>query len=595
MMKAHEMNRSNANRLIEWLIFCLIAFPAALVSRNQGLELGRLIDTDSYNRLNRVEAIRESGEWLHHVPRDNAGHPTPVHWSHALDLMILGFSHIPAFWSSRSDSLMAAGAVIGPLSILTLAWASMVLVRELLGLNREPLLVGVMIAASPTILSYGALGRADYHVLLPAVAVAMIGLLVRADRSESKLPAERSTFLNRDSFLSGLFAGIGIWISPEAFPFAVAAWAMATLLDIERTKTWNRFSKNWSLGFLISIVAAWIGDPPYGGLSAVEIDRISRPFVELALGLTLVTFLGAHGLRLWCQNASLWKASVLHGLIGTVFLGLWLAIYPDAARGTQGIFSPEMTLRVWSKLSELQPMNDWSSFVEFGLFPCLATIMVLSAIPFRLFSRPLVVLHLLLLLFVLAITVKHIRFAVYLQAWAVILAGTGWYAMSNVEAVLWRRALIRIACFLLLFGHMVAAPWVQEKNSKSASAENWNRRMLSRDLEPFAGQIALVPINQSPESIYYSRCICTAGPYHRAESKMAMSLDAFEEKSWDSLPESFSRTGATVVIVFDASSFKEGSLGAALKAGITPSWLRLVADGEDRGYRIYQLQPNVAL
>ena len=49
------------------------------------------------------------------------------------------------------------------------------------------------------------------------------------------------------------------------------------------------------------------------------------------------------------------------------------------------------------------------------------------------------------------------------------------------------------------------------------------------------------------------------------------------------------------MIVFDASSFKEGSLGAALKAGITPNWLRLVADGEDRGYRIYQVLAPASL
>ncbi|MFM8406421.1 MAG: hypothetical protein ACKN94_03785 [Pirellulaceae bacterium] len=585
------------NRLIEWLLFCLIPAPAFFVGWKHGANNRLLIDTDSYNRVNRVEAILETGRWLHQVPRDNGGASIPIHWSHALDGWIVGFSRCLAPWVHSRDAVLAAGAVIGPLSILALAWAAMSLVRRATGLQREALLAGILIAASPAIASYGALGRADYHVLLPAVAIAMFALLLQCPSSNTTTSTSNPGFQEQvtghfGAFVSGLLGGIGIWISPEAFPFAMAAWAMATLMDIERTGGWDQSSCRWSSGFLVAILAAWIADPPSGGLLAIEIDRLSRPYVELAIGLTLVTFVGAAILRPKSQRWTVWGSSLLHGMLGTACMGLWLAIYPDAARGTQGIFSKAMTERVWSKLAELQPLDDWSRWTESGLFPCLAIALTLSAIPLRFFRRPLVVLHLMLLLFVVAITAKHVRFAVYLQTWAAILSASGWYWATRFPVAPWRQAIWGSACLLLVFGPIAVAPWLRSTGSSSPPASNWSRSTLAKDLEPFAGKIVLVPINQSPEAIYYSRCVCTAGPYHRAEVKMAESLDAFEEKQWASAPLSFQRTGASLVLIFQANRFPQGSLGSALQSGTCPDWLRPIGGGTEHGYRIYQLRPR---
>lgn len=590
-----EKRLDRLNLSIEWLLFCLIPAPAFFVGWKHGAKDQLLIDTDSYNRINRVEAILESGRWLHHVPRDNGGESIPIHWSHALDAWIISFRRCLVPWVASPDALLAAGAVIGPLSVLALAWAAMSLVRRVTGLQREALLAGILIAASPAIASYGALGRADYHVLLPAIAIAMFAILLpfpssRTPTSTDNPGFEKAAVFHSRALLSGLLGGVGIWISPEAFPFAMAAWAMATLMDVEQSRGWHASSRGWTLGFLIATVAAWIADPPSGGLAAIEIDRLSRPYVELAVGLALVTFTGAEYLRPKCQRSTVWQSSLLHGLLGTAFLGLWIALYPDAARGTQGIFSKEMTERVWSKLAELQPMDDLSSWTESGLFPCLAIALILPAIPLGLYRRPLVVLHLMLLLFVLLITAKHVRFAVYLQTWAAILASAGWYAATRPLAPPWRKAVMGTACFLLILGPIAASPWLRSTRPNNPLARNWSRSMLSGDLEPFAGQIALVPINQSPEVIYYSHCICTAGPYHRAESKMAQSLDAFEEKQWDSPPLSFRRTGASLVLVFQANRFSKASLGAALQSGTPPDWLRPIAEGKERGYRIYQVR-----
>jgi hypothetical protein len=588
------------NLPIEWLLFCLIPAPSFFVGWKHGAKDHLLIDTDSYNRVNRVEAILETGRWLHHVPRDNGGESIPIHWSHALDGWIVGFSRCLAPWVHSSDAVLAAGAVIGPLSVLALAWAAMSLVRRATGLQREALLAGILIAASPAIASYGALGRADYHVLLPAVAIAMFALLIPPPSSNTTTSTpnrliEKPATFHFGPLLSGLLGGIGIWISPEAFPFAMAAWAMATLIDVEQVKGWHASTRRWTFGFLFAILAAWIADPPSGGLAALEIDRLSKPYVELAAGLALLTFTGAAIVRPNCQRWTVWGSSVLHGVLGSVFLGLWLAIYPDAARGTQGIFSKEMTERVWSKLAELQPMNGWSSWAESGLFPCLAIALTLFAVPLRLYRRPVVVLHWLLLLFVVAITAKHVRFAVYLQSWAAILAAMGWYAATQSPTGPWRKVMIGMACLLLIFGPIAVVPWLRSTAPSDPLASHWSRSMLTSDLKPFAGQIALVPINQSPEVIYYSRCICTSGPYHRAESKMAQSLDALEERQWASIPQSFHRTGASLVLVFQANRFPKGSLGAALQSGTPPDWLRPIADGKERGYRIYQVLAPASL
>jgi hypothetical protein len=125
------------NLPIEWLLFCLIPAPSFFVGWKHGAKDHLLIDTDSYNRVNRVEAILETGRWLHHVPRDNGGESIPIHWSHALDGWIVGFSRCLAPWVHSSDAVLAAGAVIGPLSVLALAWAAMSLVRRATGGNPD--------------------------------------------------------------------------------------------------------------------------------------------------------------------------------------------------------------------------------------------------------------------------------------------------------------------------------------------------------------------------------------------------------------------------------------------------------------------------
>ncbi len=76
---------------------------------------------------------------------------------------------------------------------------------------------------------------------------------------------------------------------------------------------------------------------------------------------------------------------------------------------------------------------------------------------------------------------------------------------------------------------------------------------------------------------------------------MAQSLDAFEERQWASIPQSFHPTGASLVLVFQANRFPKGSLGAALQSGTPPDWLRPIADGKERGYRIYQVLASASL
>jgi hypothetical protein len=116
-----------------------------------------------------------------------------------------------------------------------------------------------------------------------------------------------------------------------------------------------------AFGFTVIAAAAWLLDPPNGGLLSIEVDRLSLPYVLLgplllaaAKALRRVNLPGA-GRRL----AALLGAGVLAGV-------LWLAAFPELAQGIAPETPIEVQRLIWGNNVEYRPLATPLRLIAFG-------------------------------------------------------------------------------------------------------------------------------------------------------------------------------------------------------------------------------------
>ena len=242
---------------------------------------GSLPNPDSFTRVNRILASIETGHVLSYVPRDNSGIPVPLHWSDLLDIAILALALplIPHF--GLADALRLGGAMIGPLTVAAFSLSAMYAVRVATGQWRLAAVAGVSSALGTGALSYGALGRADHHVLLATLATLTLAFAWRASADGAR-PAR----------IAGFIAAMGMWISPEMLPFSLIGWAITITGDGMRAGRIGERATGYALVNLVVLAIALLVDPPAHGLWAPEIDRLSRPFLELAAMMAAASLIG---------------------------------------------------------------------------------------------------------------------------------------------------------------------------------------------------------------------------------------------------------------------------------------------------------------
>jgi asparagine N-glycosylation enzyme membrane subunit Stt3 len=562
------------------VIIILACAATSLVAGNlQGVFDGKLIDTDSYARVSRIEAMVEAGRALHHTPRDNSGLNIGLHWTHLLDGLILLLSLPLRLFFPLGESLRLAGAAIGPLSTALVALAAYQAVRLAAGSGRHAVTAAVLAALAPGVVAYGAFGRADHHIMLAAIAVLMPALAYAAGSFGRRLAP---------AIAAGALGGLGVWISPEALPFLLFAWGIAALRDVDAERRVGPRALALAAGHLAVLALALLVDPPASGRLALEVDRLSLPYVELGAGMLVVPLILR---RFVPAAASPWLAAILAGAILAVPLIAWVVHYPGVLKGAGGIFSAEAIERVWQYVAEMRPVRSLENLGLMIALPALVLVMSVGALLWRT-RTPMALLLAAFAVFLLYIGVKHVRFAMYLQLAAVVALGVVIEIVTRREdARAWR--LVLIAAWLgLLVGPFALSSALPSDKSMERQGGSCDPRSLTRALEPLAGQIVLTPFSDAPEVLYFTRAIMVAGPYHRAERLIIRSLDAFDETTFAglSMPASFAATQARAVLICTKDRVKQGTLWAALKDGRPPDWLVERLLDAKSGYRLYVLR-----
>jgi hypothetical protein len=527
---------------------------------------------DSYTRVLRLLASVQAGQILHHVPGDNSGAVVPLHWTHLLDGMIL-LCALPLLpFMPLSEALRLAGAAIGPVTTAAAGVAAMYALRLLSGRATGATTAGVLVVFSTNVFCYAAFGRADHHVLMGALAIATLVL--------AHVSAERG---QRAAGAAGIAAALGVWTSPEAMPFALLGWAFAILADTRRDRRIGRRATAFAAAYLVVLTAALLLDPPPAGLLHVEMDRLSRPFVEQAALMLAGTLIGARAV----PAAGTWPAALWGAAVATAALAPWIVVHPDLLAGARGIFSDEGWRRIWADNAEIKSSFSSLGYFAFFFAQPLAILLVAMAVLARHRRDPAAVLALVGILFLLYIGAKHVRLAIYPQFAAAVAAGILLARWTNILQTTRRRMVTALGTLLLAVAPMLGLAAFSSTVSTVAE-KSCTPRAAAHDLAPLGGKIVLSPFMDGPELMWFASVHTVAGPYHRAERHILDSLDAYAARDFRAgMPEPFRKTGAVAVLVCPTQPQEPGSLGEALSRGDPPAWLAERPIAASSGYRLY--------
>jgi hypothetical protein len=241
-------------------------------------------------------------------------------------------------------ALFGAGVAIGPLAAGALGVALAFAARPF-SKARFLWLVPAVAALLPGLHRLALPGMVDDRTLLLALIALTAGLLARGWNGDTGW-----------AFLAGLAGGVAIWLTPEAVPLVLSAYAMLLFRWVQEPIGIGLAAG--AAGFFDVLGFGFAVGPPPGGYGVVAIDRLSVVYVVMAL-LLLIGALGLWRLQRWRQVRSRRVAGI--GLMAGLLLG-WVALFPKLLPAACGILNP----------MNLPPVHGVTDLLVFSLPGALA-------------------------------------------------------------------------------------------------------------------------------------------------------------------------------------------------------------------------------
>lgn len=553
-----------------------------------------LINPDSYMRLVRLRETLEAHRPVDIVAGDGSGHGTLLHWSHLLDSLVCLLAAPFSLVLDPAAALHLAAVLAAPISIGALGYAVAWTAAPFAGARHLLWLGSVLAALSPAIHSYGMAGVLHHHVPILVATVMAAGYAARIITGQAKPGA---------GLALGAWGAVAIWLTPEAMPLVLLVFGGLWLAWVTAP---GRTDISASIGaagaaFLLVIAAAFAVDPPYAGYTSVEIDRLSILFVGLAfavMGSAGSTILidratAAHRLR---ASARPWAAI----LAGASCFALWVAAFPVVLHGTGGMLSAADWHAFMDHINEMQPVKSAADALQFlltGMFAALS----LSWLALR--HRSVVLCYVALCGFAMvALGWTHVRFAAYPETIAAIMLpiaitqlerhASGWRESSLVLA-----RLAAIALFILVprAGTLPGLSHAAQA-SEAGVAKSCKVASLAGMLAPYAGEVVLANVNDSPELLYRTHVLTVGSLYHRGITGFLRLRAAWRSGPSASVPPAVAATDASLVLFCPSAKrspliadLPPDTLLDRLNREAVPHWLQQVAADPASGNVLYRI------
>jgi len=543
-------------------------------------------------RLVRIRGALEHGAWFGYtVARDASGQGIDTQWAHELDIGILLLRAPLALVLPPDSALFWAGALVGPLCVgllgLLCAWAVAPLAQA-----KWRWVAALAVALAPAIVSYGRLGGATHHIAIVAWVVGSWGAGGRA--------AFGSAW---GGVLLGVFSALGIWLTPEAMPFAMMAFGVVFLAWLVRpSAAIAQALARAGTGLLLLLALAFLLDPPPAGYGAVELDRLSVIFLCLAALVCALCWLPRlPGLSGWSPPT---RVATL-GIAGAAAVALWLALFPGYLGGLTGLMSAEEAQSLIPDNAEWQPLDSPALFLAWAGPGALAA---LAALLLALRGRG----NAAALLWAYAgagclacvgFATLHIRFTPYESAAGAMMLPI---LLSRVQAGTepWR-ILLRpglIAAFLILpsiAARLYEAPATYSElgANEPGSLPRCPVPAAVQLLKPYAGAVVAADPNIGPELLYRTD-VEIVGSIYLWNIAAAMRLRAvWRARDLDGVAAELRAANAQYVLAcrgIRRAPFVDGpetTLFDRLNRGDPPDWLHPAAEAKGSGWTLYAVPP----
>lgn len=572
---------------------------------------GSLMGPDEYMRVIRVAELRDGGGWYDNViERGNAPYGDTLHWTRPMDIVLLSGATLLSPFMPADKALFITGVVISPLlALLTcfaIAWAA----SPLLGRDRSILAVFLFLV-QPGIVAYSLAGRSDHHALLFLLTALVIGGTIRTIGT-------RPT--TRTALGTGAIYGLAIWVSVEMTLLVALCQATAAYAWIRFPHAKARTQLLAAGAFVATSVVALLAERPHTKFFAIEYDRVSIPYLAVAVLVCAV----------WATAAMLEDRKSLVGQIryripvigGAACAGLivLVVLFPDFASGPFGVMDPRI-LPIWHEhVRELKPLlpdsvEHTGEFLFFlgGVILCLPYVLAMAwrrrndASDFRWLLFAVIIAT----YFVLSL--KHFRFGPFAElasamALADMIARLVDWSERRLDMI--RRVLVTgTGSLALMFGGLIAGSYLLALSAEASETKTGPECKIAaiapalNDPKTLGAEPLVVAalLDYGPEILYRSPHAVVSAPYHRNGAGIWDSHRLFAAPDEAETRAIVSRRGVGLLLVCPAGkekrffNYEAGSknLYSRLIDGDTPSWLTPVDTGleDTTGFRLFRVRP----
>lgn len=520
-----QLKRNALTPMLFFLVIVVITLQTANYLSNFEKIAANILnmDYDGYWHLLRVKEIHDTGIWENHVNyRGNAPFGERIHWTHAMDLVLLAGAHAGALFSNFDTGLRWSGVVVGPFFYMLTLLVITIFGRNLLG-EKKWIYLGLLFAMNPFLVNgVYSVNRPDHHCLVSFVYVIYFYFF--------SLLLKQSGKHLLGFCLLGAAGAVGLWTGLEVLTLIVLSVLFLGMLWIFRGRFFlmHNLILSISLSFFLCVIL--LVENGLDNFALVAFDRISVFHL-----LVFSTISGYWFVALFFSGKNFLETPVSRFLFsfgGFVCLfSLWLYFFPGIMDGPFKGVDPMV------RSLYLQQTGEFGRDSKMMLHNFLLAVPAVAFVSYRLLMKKDQENNLLYIWLILAVLVYFVL-GVYMTRWvstlsivcllpnAMILGSISDWKKSKINSI---TASSVVFCLLILPLSVIIMP--NENDVKDTIKSDYNfalidtLKYITTHSNASAGDIILANIYIGPAILYHSSFDVVGTPNHNNSRGI---LDTYE-------------------------------------------------------------------